>query len=284
MRWFKHLSGALNDDLIFEAVAIFGSDAYMVFFGVKELMSEEFDIHNPGVCRILTKKLTKNLQLSRQKTVRILKHFHQKATEKRFVLKSFTIDIEKDYITITDLKLKELCDGYTEKQLRKLEKKDRTKTGQCPEKVRPQEVELEVEEDKRLKTPLRDSSESTPKGNGKFYISKKGRKLQGEVLEKYEKFWDVFHAGHVKKDKAKAADAFLKAINLDKFERILHGAGCEAEARRLLRDDQTPIYAQGWLSGRRWEDYEEDSSSLTSDAEARKASEWAEHKKKVGLK
>ncbi|MFP4596506.1 hypothetical protein [Ralstonia sp.] len=38
-------------------------------------------------------------------------------------------------------------------------------------------------------------------------------------------------------------------------EHIIHAAGLEAEARKRLPRDQTPIMAQGWLAERRWEDY-----------------------------
>ena len=78
MKWFKHLTGSLNNSDIFEAIERFGSDGYLVFFGTLELMADEFDPKNPGISRISTKKLTKNLQLSRQKTVKILKYFHEK--------------------------------------------------------------------------------------------------------------------------------------------------------------------------------------------------------------
>jgi len=141
MKWFKHFSGALNDDLIFEAIHLFGSDAYLVFFGTLEIMSDEFDIYSPGKNRLLIKKLTKNFQLSRQKVIKILQHFDQKAKEKRYKNKSFSIKFEKDYITINSEILKNICDHYTEKQLRKV----RTESVQSPDIVCPIEAEVEAE-------------------------------------------------------------------------------------------------------------------------------------------
>ena len=65
MKWFKHLSGSLNNSLIYELVSEHGSDGYLVFFGTIELMSDEFDIYNPGLNRIPIKKMQKSFQMSR---------------------------------------------------------------------------------------------------------------------------------------------------------------------------------------------------------------------------
>ena len=141
MKWFKHFTGSLNDDLIFEAMHIFGSDAVVVFFGTLDILADEFDIYNPGESRILIKKLTQYFQLSRQKTTKILKHFDQKAKEKRYKNKSFCVKFENDYVVIRCQKLKEICDTYTEKQLRKV----RTKSGQDTNNGSPIEAEVEAE-------------------------------------------------------------------------------------------------------------------------------------------
>ncbi|HUS98850.1 MAG TPA: conserved phage C-terminal domain-containing protein [Candidatus Thermoplasmatota archaeon] len=131
MKWFKHLAKSLNDDLIFESIEKFGSDGYLVFFGTLEIMSDEFDIENPGVSRISIKKLTKNFQLSRQKTLRILSFFHQKANEKRFKNKSFFVTIEKDYVVINCNRLAQLCDEHTRQRFSKL----RSSSGVAQEKL-----------------------------------------------------------------------------------------------------------------------------------------------------
>ncbi len=58
MKWYKHLSGSLNNSFTFDLVEKFGGDGYMVFFGTLEIMADEFDIHNPGLSCISIKKLT----------------------------------------------------------------------------------------------------------------------------------------------------------------------------------------------------------------------------------
>ena len=136
VKWYKHLTGSLNSSDIFEAIEKFGSDGYLVFFGTLELMADEFDPENPGICRISTKKLTKNLQLSRQKTIKILKYFHEK--ERIF------LEDHGDVLILNCPRLAKLSDEYTERQLKKM-------SGQAPDldrdKLRPIEAEAEVEED-----------------------------------------------------------------------------------------------------------------------------------------
>ena len=52
MKWFKHLSGSLNNSIIAESIELFGGDGYLVFFGILEMISDEFDIYNPGKLKI----------------------------------------------------------------------------------------------------------------------------------------------------------------------------------------------------------------------------------------
>ena len=64
------------------------------------------------------KKITKNLQLSRQKTVKILTFFDQKAKENSNKSVSFLVDIGKRDVTINCKRLADLCDNHTQKLLR----------------------------------------------------------------------------------------------------------------------------------------------------------------------
>lgn len=120
MKWFKHLSGSLNDSLIFEAIENFGSDAYLVFFGTLEILADEIDIYNPGKLSISLEKMKKNFQLSRQKIVKILSFFDQKAkkNEKKFI--SFYAEVGKTHVDIYCPKFERLCDEYTQWKKRKI--------------------------------------------------------------------------------------------------------------------------------------------------------------------
>jgi hypothetical protein len=89
--------------------------------------------------------------------------------------------------------------------------------------------------------------------NGKAYQAKSGRKLTGWQLHAFEQFWQAFG---LRKDKASAADAWLKLkVTEDSLPEILDGARRECARRaRAGPDDPKPKWPQGWLSGRRWED------------------------------
>lgn len=85
------------------------------------------------------------------------------------------------------------------------------------------------------------------------YTSKKGRILTRRILESFNRFWNAFD---YKKGKAQAADTWfdLKPFG-ETVKEIVAGAKREASARpAMLKNGRTPIMAQGWLSGRRWED------------------------------
>ncbi|HPV30731.1 MAG TPA: hypothetical protein PLT30_14795 [Deltaproteobacteria bacterium] len=119
MKWFKHLSGSLNDSLIYEAIETFGSDAYLVFFGTLEHLADDFDISNPGIARLSIKKLTKNMQLSRLKLVKILQHFDKIARENPAKTTSFFAEVDGDHVTINCPKFVGLKDNHTTNEARK---------------------------------------------------------------------------------------------------------------------------------------------------------------------
>ena len=114
MKWFKHLSGSLDDPDIEEAIELFGGDGYLVFFGTLEIMADEFDVNDPQKVTIPLKHLTKRLQLSTGKALKILKYYGQKTRKKARIL--FTL--EGKYITLSCPRFKDLCDEWTSKQLR----------------------------------------------------------------------------------------------------------------------------------------------------------------------
>lgn len=178
MRWFKHLSGSLKDSFIFELIEEFGGDGYLVFFGVLEIMSDEFDVFNPGLNKISIKKLQNTFQLSRQRTLKILRRINQKSLEnlrksdknladfcektdkmnvihQKFLRKKsqklagFLCHINKTDVEVICIKLKDLCDEYTSKELRKMSGVDpeslRIKSGQTPDQELELKQKLELE-------------------------------------------------------------------------------------------------------------------------------------------
>lgn len=112
------------------------------------------------------------------------------------------------------------------------------------------ETETETEtEDKKNTAPPEGDEENTA---AKPYKSKKGKLLKNGVLFSFNEFWKTFA---YPKGKAEAADSFLTVFSPDIFQDILTGAKVEAENRsKIVSNGGTPKWAQGWLSGRRWED------------------------------
>lgn len=91
---------------------------------------------------------------------------------------------------------------------------------------------------------------------GEIDLPLKGKKkaLTGKRKESFLRFWDAFA---FKKGKAEAIDAWaaIPVLTDTLVEQIISAARREAEQRpSLLAAGRTPKWAQGWLSGRRWED------------------------------
>ena len=85
-----------------------------------------------------------------------------------------------------------------------------------------------------------------------FYLSKKKKKLKAEVLESFNRFWKAFAYSH---GKAEAADAWLSVYSPGMVDAAVSAAILEAQNRpEQIAKGKTPKWAQGWLTGRRWED------------------------------
>lgn len=85
-------------------------------------------------------------------------------------------------------------------------------------------------------------------------LTRRKRKLRGDLLTWFLEFWSAFD---YKQGRAEAADAWLDIPALDAAvaAQIIGAAATEAKNRhRLVALGKTPKMAQGWLSGRRWED------------------------------
>ena len=140
------MAQSLNDPIIFEAIAKFGGDGYLAFFGTIELMADEFDIYHPGVMTFSWKFLHKSLQISRQKLTKIYLFFDEKAKENKTKDKGFLVVINNDEVTINCKKLADLCDTHTQKVLR-----DKSKLNQSEIEVTSQKLTTEVEERSKKK-------------------------------------------------------------------------------------------------------------------------------------
>ena len=92
-------------------------------------------------------------------------------------------------------------------------------------------------------------------------ITKKKKRLEGKRLGTFLLFWDAFD---YKTGRAEAADAWLEIPTLTEkiVSDILSAAKKEAERRSKIKaDGKTPKMAQGWISGRRWEDEDQEAEA-----------------------
>jgi len=99
---------------VYDLIANFKGDGYLVFFGLLDLMSKDFDINNPGTNTFSIKYVTKNLQVSRRFLTKVLDFIGKHPKEKGKIFYT----IEGTNITVKCKRLKNLCDTWTQKQLR----------------------------------------------------------------------------------------------------------------------------------------------------------------------
>lgn len=135
--------------------------------------------------------------------------------------------------------------------------KQATSTRQTPDKPIEQELNnintlTPVSNDTSVSVAQKSASNRPKEG----VLVGKRRRLEGKRARAFEQFWEVFA---YKKGKAQAIDAWAAIPQLTDalMEQILAAAKREAERRpEAIAAGRTPIYAQGWISGRRWEDEE----------------------------
>ena len=101
-------------------------------------------------------------------------------------------------------------------------------------------------------------SRSGVDGGQPFYVSAKGRRLSGQALADFEAFWDAY--GY-RRGKAEAADMWLAATRkapelVPVIIRAASAAAAEHEELAARVKGRIRMYAENWLQGRRWEDFE----------------------------
>jgi phage replication O-like protein O len=107
----------------------------------------------------------------------------------------------------------------------------------------------------KLNTQKTTLQKTTPKDNPQKIAQ--SADCAASAAEAFEQFWQTF--GY-KKGRAKAEEAFAREYakakgSPDWLQTVMQAAAKEAQRRpHLIADGQTPIYAQGWLSQRRYED------------------------------
>ena len=165
------------------------------------------------------------------------------------------LDIEKDthfsIVTLSDFDFYQDMNNYKGQAEGQPEDSQRTARGQPEDTTNtPNTLDNEKNEDNNSSIPQNEFAGNEPE----FYLTKKKRKLEGKRLQTFLKFWEIFN---YKKDKASAADSWIDIPELTNslVDEICEAAKVEADGRQeIINKESTPIYAQGWLTARRWED------------------------------
>lgn len=128
-----------------------------------------------------------------------------------------------------------------------------TKATRKPQGSRTILKEVEEVEEVNIK-PKTSSASGDAVHTQESLITRRKRKLNGKRYQSFMRFWEAFA---YKKDRAQAADAWLDIPMLTNalVDQIVAAAQIEAQNRPdLIARGRTPIYAQGWITARRWED------------------------------
>lgn len=137
---------------------------------------------------------------------------------------------------------------------------------------------LDINEDiKTRENNIPDFSKSGKQSVSDFYLTKKKRKLTGKRLSTFNRFWKAFS---YTEGKAEAADAWLEIPELTNKLVDLICFAAEQEARKRpakIAEGKTPKMAQGWITGRRWEAYENMEPEAFTDAQQVVVDGFAKH-------
>ena len=142
----------------------------------------------------------------------------------------------------------------------------------------------DVSPDAGSRTGNQESAAIPDRPQGPSYLSRRKRRLTGWNLQSFSEFWKMFD---YKKGKAEAADAWLDIPDFtpELAATVIEAAAKEARARpALIARGGTPKWAQGWLAGRRWEDWDgaEPDPTGTSPDRGTACSREMNHDPKVG--
>ncbi|EPR42703.1 hypothetical protein dsx2_2620 [Desulfovibrio sp. X2] len=133
---------------------------------------------------------------------------------------------------------------------------EKSTKGELRAQDRLRREEEKKEEEDQMHCASGDAQHAQTAAQVEFFLTAKKRKLTGKRLAWFERFWSAFN---YKRDKRRAADAWIDIPELTDSicQQIVTAAEREAAERpALIAAGRTPKMAQGWITGRRWEDEE----------------------------
>lgn len=109
MKWYKHLAKSINNPFIKTLMYEFGSDAYLVFFGVLEVYADNYKPSERWQLCVKTRFLRDELLLSTSKLQKILEKISQNPDEED----RWEVNFNNDEVIIFIPKFRKLVDNYT---------------------------------------------------------------------------------------------------------------------------------------------------------------------------
>lgn len=227
MKWFKHVSDSLDDPMIYDLMTEFGSDAYLVFFGVLEKYSREFSPENGWNLVINPSFFRQKFRVSQNKINQILSK-----------IPKWNVEFKDGKVSIFIPKFTQLLDNYTRnnnpkdaENTCKLIASDLQETFQ-PLKKKDQRRKIKEERINTKEPPISPAK----RGNARFDI-----------------FWTAYPK---KKSKGQAEKAWLK-MNPD--EQLLASMIATIERAKKSEDwtkenGKYIPHPATWLTAKGWED------------------------------
>lgn len=153
MPWFKYQVGSIDKPFIFDLINTFKADGYLIYFGCVDIIADNFDVYNPGFCRLPVKFIAKKLQVSSKKVQKVLTYCsnnEKKIKELPYIRATFDTPT-KGMVELECSKLTELADDYTRKKLAGLYGDCPENSGDCPENIsRDKDIDKDKEVDKEI--------------------------------------------------------------------------------------------------------------------------------------
>lgn len=230
------MTASHEDPDISDAWDAFGDSGIVIFWVFLEIYGREFNRTKHGKLTLSLRFFERKLRKKWKVIGKVLEFYQSRGR--------ILFSKNEKHLTIHIPKFIEIASNWSRRQ--------KELPTEVPTEVpteAPTAIEVEVEEDK-----VPSASDDAADRESGIYLTKKKRMLKGQKLEWFLEFWKVF--GYAK-GKAEAADAWLdiQGFNNILFQSILKGAEQEASRRPdLLAQNKIPKMAQGWLSGKRWED------------------------------
>ncbi len=182
MKWFKHLTGSIKDPMIVALIDNFGAEGYLVFFGLLDLMSEDFDVDNPGVCTFEIKYLLRCFHIKRKTFLKVIEfEMNYKKNNNKTNAKIYAT-YNGDKVTLKCDRLKDLCDEFTQKHMPKKSGLNRDSIGIDSDSLARAPKDLELEEEKECTPPTPPPPESVHDNPLKNWHTPKTQELRSRAL------------------------------------------------------------------------------------------------------